>query len=65
MRQASYMLPEEHIKKIEDMSYQTKTTQDEIVRRALAEYLAKEQRESTLESIPRDIKTRLVQRGDA
>ena len=57
MKQASYLLPEEHIKKIEDLCYQQQITQDEIVRRAVAEYLARADRPSTLESVPREIRT--------
>lgn len=61
MTQASYFLPPELIKEVETLCYRMNITQDEIVRRAVAEYVARESREAaTASALPRDIRTRLV-----
>lgn len=59
MRQVSYMLPPELVKQVEDLCYKMNITQDEIVRRGVAEYVARESK-SAAESVPRDIKTRIT-----
>lgn len=64
MKQASYMLPPELIKQVEDLCYRRNITQDEIVRRAVAEYVAKDAREASMSEVPtRDIKTHLASHG--
>ncbi len=63
MTQASYMLPKELIKEVEDLCYKKNITQDEIVRRAVAEYVARESLSGDAKSLPQEIRTRVINRG--
>jgi hypothetical protein len=57
MEMVSYMLPKEHVEEIRKRCNEERVTQDEIVRRAVAEYLAKESRSAVSEVVPRQIHT--------
>jgi len=57
MKMVSYMIPDEHVAEIERRCMQERVTQDEIVRRAVAEYLSKESLAPMSEVAPRNIRT--------
>jgi hypothetical protein len=57
MQAASYMLPAEHIKKIEKHARERRITQDEVVRRAVAEYFGRESASPDPRYVPSEIKS--------
>lgn len=65
MQQVSFLFPSELAKDVEQLCHNMNITQDEIVRRAVHEYVARENAKLEPSSVPHDIRTRLVSPRDS